>query len=179
MEWLKLNNLASNCVKCSLLNHFQRQGHFIASVHLIGRRNVLQTIGLVTFEFSWLFLKPQEFFWFYINNNLWMEFHLQDGRKRQPLLSSVTRLGYFLKFLKTTFLTKVAQIVGNFLGYFDILQPASTFWATFGNILDTFYSNIWSHWPSGPVHTLANFPLIVLTSWLVWCKIYPLEQDSI
>ena len=33
--------------------------------------------------------------------------------------SSVTRLGDFLKFLVTNFLTKVAQIFGDYLGYFE------------------------------------------------------------
>ena len=32
---------------------------------------------------------------------------------------SVTRLGDFLKFLSTKYLAKVAQMIGNFLGYFE------------------------------------------------------------
>ena len=34
-------------------------------------------------------------------------------------MGSVTRLGDFRKFLVTKFLTKVAQIICNFLGYFE------------------------------------------------------------
>ena len=62
--------------------------------------------------------------------------------------SSVTRLGDFWKFVAIKFLTKVAQIIGNFLGYFEnhhsYLKTAdANFWATFGNIWATFYSNWW------------------------------------
>ena len=63
---------------------------------------------------------------------------------------SVTRQGDFLKFLPTKFLTKVSQIISNFQGYFEkahsyIKTASATSWVTFGNIWDTFYSNIWSH----------------------------------
>ena len=51
--------------------------------------------------------------------------------------SSVTRLGDFCKFLATKFIVKEAQLIDNFLGYFE--KPHSyaktalaTFWATFG-----------------------------------------------
>ena len=32
------------------------------------------------------------------------------------------------------------------LKYFTIKKAVTTFWATFGDISSTFYSNIWSHW---------------------------------
>ena len=42
-------------------------------------------------------------------------------------------------------------MIGNLLGYFEkphfyLSTAVSTFWATFGEIWATFYSNIWSHW---------------------------------
>ena len=63
----------------------------------------------------------------------------------------MTRLGDFWKFLATKFLAKEAQIICNFLGYFEIPHShvktaLATFWATFGKFRATFYSNIWSHW---------------------------------
>ena len=50
---------------------------------------------------------------------------------------SVTRFGDFLKFLATKFLAKEAQMIGNFLGYFEkphsyVKTALATFWATFG-----------------------------------------------
>ena len=62
------------------------------------------------------------------------------------------QIGRFWKLLVTKFLSKVAQIIGNFLGYFEkshsfVKNYAATSWVTFGNFWATFYSNIWSHWP--------------------------------
>ena len=59
--------------------------------------------------------------------------------------------GDFLKFLAEKFVTKVAQIIINFLGYFKkphsyVNTAVATSWETFRNIWATFYSNIWSHW---------------------------------
>ena len=64
---------------------------------------------------------------------------------------SETRLGDFIKFFATYFLTKVAQIISNFSGYIEKLHSyvtiaKATSWVTFGNIWATFYSTIWSHW---------------------------------
>ena len=58
------------------------------------------------------------------------------------LCASVTRLGDFL--------TRVAKIVGNLLGYFERHQFLSktavdTFWASFSKNWAAFNSNIWSH----------------------------------
>ena len=39
---------------------------------------------------------------------------------KKILPGSVTRLGHFRKFLEANFLVKVAQIFGNFLGYFEV-----------------------------------------------------------
>ena len=51
----------------------------------------------------------------------------------------MTRLSKFLKFLATNFLTKVAEIVGVFLGSFEnscfyVKTAVVTFWATVGII---------------------------------------------
>ena len=59
---------------------------------------------------------------------------------------SETRLGDFIKFFATYFLTKVAQIISNFSGYIEKLHSyvtiaKATSWVTFGNIWGTFYSN--------------------------------------
>ena len=59
------------------------------------------------------------------------------------------QIGRVLKFLETTFLAKEAQMIGNFLGYFEkphsyVKTALATFWATFGKNWATFYSNIWS-----------------------------------
>ena len=43
----------------------------------------------------------------------------------------VTRLGDFLKFLVTNFLTKVAQIFGDYLGYFEKSKEKKTALGTF------------------------------------------------
>ena len=52
---------------------------------------------------------------------------------------SVTRLGDFRKLLATNFLAKEAQMIGNFLGYFEKSHSyfktafaLATFWVTFG-----------------------------------------------
>ena len=69
------------------------------------------------------------------------------------LLISVTRLGDFWKLVATKSLTKVAQIIGNFLGYFEkthsyVKTAVATFWATFGIIWATFFPT--------SVHTAAD-----------------------
>ena len=56
----------------------------------------------------------------------------------------------YVDVFKTKFLTKVAQIISNFLGYFGkphlcVKTDVDTSWVTFGNIWATFYSSIWSH----------------------------------
>ena len=63
----------------------------------------------------------------------------------------MTRLGDFWKFLETNVTLKLAQILGNFLGDFEVSQFLSKnyfayllgiyckFWFTFN-------SDIWSHW---------------------------------
>ena len=50
--------------------------------------------------------------------------------------SSVTRLGDFCKFLATKFIVKEAQLIDNFLGYFEkphsyVKTQSANFWATF------------------------------------------------
>ena len=80
-------------------------------------------------------------------------------------LDSVTRLGDFWKFLVTTFLTKIYQKIGNFLGYFvkpnSLLKAAAaTFWAflvTLGYFLVQHLVTL-----SGPTDlTLLKLPLEV------------------
>ena len=66
-------------------------------------------------------------------------------------MTSGTRLGDFWKLLATNFLTKVAQIFGNFLGYCEKHYSVSknccgSFLDIVWEIWTTFYSNIWSHW---------------------------------
>ena len=66
---------------------------------------------------------------------------------------SVTSLGYFWKVLVTIFLTKVAQIFGDFWAIlknitFKVKTNVATFWATFGKIWATFYKLSACHmWP--------------------------------
>jgi len=65
-------------------------------------------------------------------------------------IPSVTRLGNFLKFSATNFLTKVAQIFGNFLGYCEMhyfvnKNYHASFLGIVWKICATFNSNIWSH----------------------------------
>ena len=60
--------------------------------------------------------------------------------------SSVAKLGKFLTVLVANSPAKVAQILGDFLGYFE----KCTFWPTLGKA----WANFWSHWsmellPSG------------------------------
>ena len=52
------------------------------------------------------------------------------------LFNSVTRLGDFWKFLETKLLTKVAQNVGNFLGYFENQNHVTTAASIFGQFLE-------------------------------------------
>ena len=61
------------------------------------------------------------------------------------------QIGRFFKDLGDKFITKVAQMIVDFLGNFKnphscVKTAAATFWATFGNVWATFYSKIWSHW---------------------------------
>ena len=65
-------------------------------------------------------------------------------------MTSVTRLGDFWKLMPTNFLTKVAQIFGNFLGYCEKHYSVSknccgSFLDIVWEIWATFFSNIWSY----------------------------------
>ena len=73
-------------------------------------------------------------------------FRILETRSSSLVLSSVTRLGDFLKFLAAKCLAKEAQMMCNFLGNFEKLNSLATFWVTLGKFWATFYSNIWSHW---------------------------------
>ena len=55
------------------------------------------------------------------------------------MLSSVTRLDDFWKFLATKFLAKEAQLIANFLGYFE--KPHSYLKTTFAIFLGYFWKN--------------------------------------
>ena len=64
---------------------------------------------------------------------------------------SVTRLGVFWNFFSADFLTKVAQIFDDFLGYdekhhFLIKSCFGSFLGNGFKIWASFSSNIWSHW---------------------------------
>ena len=77
-------------------------------------------------------------FWF-----TWVGVWLWDSR-------SVTRLGYFLKFLVTSFGTKLAQIFNDFWTALKNNQFLSKKWcgyflATFGKLWASFHSNIRAH----------------------------------
>ena len=66
-------------------------------------------------------------------------------------MSSETRLGDLFKFYVTNFLSKIAQILGDFLGYFEkdhfLLNTAlDPFGARFRKNSATFLSNFRSHW---------------------------------
>ena len=63
----------------------------------------------------------------------------------------MTRFGNFFNFLATNFLTKVAQIFNDFLGYFENIKfyvkiAVPTFLGNYVKIWASFYSNIWSYW---------------------------------
>ena len=67
------------------------------------------------------------------------------------ILPKVTRLGDFWKFWLTNLLTKVAQIFGKFLCYFEShhlfsKNCGSYFFGNYWKFWATFYSNFWSHW---------------------------------
>ena len=54
-------------------------------------------------------------------------------------MTSVTRLGDFLKFLATKFQAKVEQMIGNFLGYFENFPfYVKLVWLLFGQLLEKF-----------------------------------------
>ena len=76
------------------------------------------------------------------------------GRLRcdMMIISSVTRLGNFWKFLATNKITKVAQIFGYFWGCVkNIILSKNCRENVMGHfciIWATFYSKVWSHWSS-------------------------------
>ena len=64
------------------------------------------------------------------------------------ITSSVTRLGDFLNFFVTNFLTKVAQIFWQLYGLFKIMLHVNMIWLLFRRYWEnwaTFYFIIWSH----------------------------------
>ena len=60
-------------------------------------------------------------------------------------VNSATRLGNFGNFLAINFITKLAQVIGDFLAVVKSQTGEATFWATFGITWATFCFNIWSH----------------------------------
>ena len=86
---------------------------------------------------------------------------------------SVTRLGDFWNFFVTNFITKAAQMFGDFLVSCENHHLLSkigkaTFWATFGKTWATFYFNIWSHCgPPTYLPTFNNIGIVVLSLRLV------------
>ena len=76
---------------------------------------------------------------------------------------SVIRLGEFCKFLVTYFLSKVAQMSGDFSNYFEnvtfqVETAVATFWGHSWRIWATFYVNLWSHWMAVIVSGLGSNP---------------------
>ena len=55
-----------------------------------------------------------------VSKSKFQNFFRQTGDEQKP--NSVTRLGDFSKFWETIFFTKVAQILGDFQGYFEKLH---------------------------------------------------------
>ena len=58
------------------------------------------------------------------------------SRSGRGVVNSVTRLGDFWKFLVTNFITKVAKVLGDFLGFlerqhFKVNNAVVTFWVNF------------------------------------------------
>ena len=79
-----------------------------------------------------------------------LAFWLSNRDRNLVLPVSVTRLGDFCNFLVTIFITKVAQMFGDFMGScenhrFLSQTGEATFWVTFAKTWATFYFNIWSH----------------------------------
>ena len=73
-----------------------------------------------------------------------------DGQVAKGELKIVIRLGDFWNFLAINFVTKVAQMFGDFLGNCEnhhILSQTGevTFWATFRKTWATFNFKIWSY----------------------------------
>ena len=71
-------------------------------------------------------------------------------------------MGDFSKLLATNFLTKVAQILGDFLGYFEkphfkVKTALTTIWATLGNSWAAFYYYVWSHYLPHTHHVYLCF----------------------
>ena len=74
--------------------------------------------------------------------NFSIRVHSECGKK-QLLLASVTSLGDFCNFPVTNFLSKVARIFGDFLGYFEngtfcVKTAVAIFGASFGGNWATF-----------------------------------------
>ena len=79
----------------------------------------------------------------------------------------------------TKFLTNLAQIIGNFLCYFEkphsyVKTGVATSWVTLGNIWATFYSNIWSHWVEWKLSTLG---VVIFRFVRIWARCRTPEFD--
>ena len=83
----------------------------------------------------------------------------------------MTRLSNFLKFLATKFLAKEAQMIGRFLGYFEMTLPhvktaLATFWATFGKI-GLLFTPTSGHTGIGTKKSFAKIKILFLLSWML------------
>ena len=95
----------------------------------------------------------------------------------------MTRLGDFLKFFMSNFTTKVAQIFGDFLSFLTrvtvkVITVVATFWASIGENLAPFYSNIWSRCALDPslkctLLSLSPFDYIIACELIKLSSLHP------
>ena len=101
----------------------------------------------------------------------------------RSLVVSTTRLGYFWKNSTKNFLTRKAQIFGNFLGQFENWHFLSknyvtTIWATFGKTSRLcILIPIWSHWSSSFLEPISMTGRSIL-SWCTFAKCQPIILDN-
>ena len=96
------------------------------------------------------------------------------------LVVSVTRLGNFLKLLARKFLAKEAQMIVNFLDYFEkthswVKTALSTFWSTFGKI-GLLFTPTSGHTTSGNSLTKCSLSASILKSIFYFSFLAPTMQ---
>ena len=88
-------------------------------------------------------------------------------------IDSVTRLGNFGKFLVTSFLSRVAQLFGDYLDHFKNGtlfndNHCGNLFGNFKKIWATFNFNNWPHWPSSSVVFISIFNCLVFVIFVSW-----------
>ena len=96
------------------------------------------------------------------------------------LVVSVTRLGNFFKLLARKFLAKEAQMIVNFLDYFEkthswVKTALSTFWSTFGKI-GLLFTPTSGHTTSGNSLTKCSLSASILKSIFYFSFLAPTMQ---